>query len=93
MYCLHISYLYLHTTVGDPEVNLRGVEGRVGEGTVGVSHPIGGGSGGPTRENVEKMKQNGTIWSANQAFVTHSNFAVSPVKLHKIYLYIAKKYP
>ena len=22
MYCLHISYLYLHITVGDPEVNL-----------------------------------------------------------------------
>ena len=33
----------------------------MGEGTGGVSHPIGGGSGGPTRENVEKMKQNGTI--------------------------------
>ena len=24
MYCLHISYLYLHITVGDPEVNLGG---------------------------------------------------------------------
>ena len=64
----------------------------MGEGTRGVSHPIGGGSGGPIRENVEKMKQNGTIWSANQAFVTQSNFAVSRVKLHKIYLCIAKKY-
>ena len=70
-----------------------GVEGRVGEGTGEVSHPIGGGSGGPTRENVEKMKQNGTIWSANQAFVTHSIFAVSPVKLLKIYIIYCQEIP
>ena len=34
----------------------------------GVSPPVGGGSGGLPRENFEKMKQNGAIWSVNQAF-------------------------
>ena len=62
-----------------------GVEGRVGEGTGGGSHPIGGVQGVPPERMLIEMKQNGTIWSANQTFVTHSNFAVSPVKLHKIY--------
>ena len=47
----------------------RGPKGRVGEGTGGVSPPVGGGSGGGApRENFEKMKQNGAIWSVNQAF-------------------------
>ena len=63
--------------MADPEANLgvfsRGPKGRVGEGTEGVSPPVGGGSGGLPRENFEKMKQNGAIWSANQAFYTHSN--------------------
>ena len=60
--------------VADPEANLgggggsRGQKGRVGEGTGGVSPPVCGGSGDIPRENFEKMKQNGAIWSANQAF-------------------------
>ena len=47
----------------------RGPKGRVGEGTGGVSPPVGGGSGGLPRVNFEKkMKQNGATWSANKAF-------------------------
>ena len=59
-------------TVADPEHNLGGVfsrpEGPSGEGTGGVSPPVGGGSGGLPRENFEKMMQNGAIWSVNKAF-------------------------
>ena len=43
-------------------------EGPSGEGTGGVSPPVGGGSGGLPRENFEKMMQNGAIWSVNKAF-------------------------
>ena len=61
--------------MADPEADLgggsRGPKGRVGEGTGGVTPPVGGGSGGIPRENFDKMKQNGAIWSANQAFQTH----------------------
>ena len=56
----------MHTNY--PEANLggisRGPKGRVGEGSpllkVGVR--------ASTRESFEKMKHNGAIWSANQAF-------------------------
>ena len=43
-------------------------EGPSGEGTGGVSPPVGGGSGGLPRENFEKMMQNGAIWGANKVF-------------------------
>ena len=43
-------------------------EGPSGEGTGGVSPPVGGGSGGLPRENFEKMMQNGAIWSVIKAF-------------------------
>ena len=62
--------------MADPKVNLgggggggsRGPKGRVGEGTGVVSPPVCGGRGGLPRNFFEKMKQNGAIWSANQAF-------------------------
>ena len=58
--------------MADLEVNLGGgrvsrPEGPSGEGTGGVSPPVGGGFGGLPRENFEKM-QNGAIWSVNKAF-------------------------
>ena len=41
MYCLHISYLYLHITVGDPEVNRGGGGGLRAEwGKVREGYPI-----------------------------------------------------
>ena len=45
-----------------------GPEGLSGEGTGGVSPPVGGSSGGLPRENFEKMMQNGAIWSVNKFF-------------------------
>ena len=60
-----------YSAEADPEANL-GVfsrpEGPSGGGYGRVSPPVGGGSGDLPRENFEKMKQNGAIWSANQAF-------------------------
>ena len=76
-----------------------------GGGGGGVRGPSGGryGRGSPSYwwgfrgSHSERMlkKWSKTVQSGvqSQAFVTHSNFAVSPVILHKIYLYIAKKYP
>ena len=67
---LHAAY----DAVADPEANLggggsRGPKGRVGEGTGGVSPPVGGGSGGLPRENLEKMKQNGAIWECKSSLL------------------------
>ena len=70
--------------MADPEADMgggsRGPKGRVGEGTGVVSPPVGGGSGASPEIILKKKKQNGAIWSANQAFQTHSNLAVSLVK-------------
>ena len=68
-----IRDVYLHMTVADPELNLGGggfsrPEGPSGEGTGGLSPPVGGGSGGLHRENFEKMMQNCAFWSANEVF-------------------------
>ena len=61
-----------YKSVADPELNLGGgfsrLEGPSGEGTGGVSPPVGGGSGGLPRENFEKMMQNGAILGANKVF-------------------------
>ena len=51
--------------MADPEANLggfsRGPKGRVGEGTGGVSPPVGGGPGASPEKILKKMKQNSAI--------------------------------
>ena len=59
------------------------LEARRGEGTGGVSPCVCSGSG-PPRENFEKIKQNGAIWSAKQAFYTRSSLASSLVILQPV---------
>ena len=63
-------------------------EGPSGEGKKGVSPCVGRGRGAPPppppRGNFEKIKQNGAIWSANQAFYTRANLASSLVILQPV---------
>ena len=46
----------------------QGPKGQVEEGTGGVSPPVDGSLGTSPEKKIDKMKQNGAIWSANQAF-------------------------
>ena len=68
----------------------RGFLGSNGEGTRGCPFPLVGvrGDGGP-RETFEQNEANRAIWSANEAFKTRTNFALSLVFNISPKIYIA----
>ena len=72
---------------GESRSQPRGVFSRPkepsGVGMGGASPCVGRGSGPPPRK-FEKIKQNGAIWIANQAFYTRSNLASSLVILQPV---------